>query len=285
MTLREHINGALRQATGYQIVRAGTKPSPAPNPAPKPAPRKKPVSKNDRKHPQDYDAETRATLELIRGRTMTHHTKVQSLIEAVRYVVRHDVPGAIVECGVWRGGSMLAVANTLLQLGTTDRDLYLFDTFTGMTEPTERDVRINEGKHASELLSVKKRGAPMQWSRPENFVATMDDVREGLTSVDYPSERVHLVEGDVEETVPGAAPEVISVLRLDTDWYASTKHELVHLYQRLSPGGVLIIDDYGTWQGSREATDEFLAETGEPLLLTRVHRSRIAVKPGLRSEV
>jgi hypothetical protein len=103
--------------------------------------------------------------------------------------------------------------------------------------------------------------------------------------VAYPPERVHLVEGAVEETVPISAPEVISVLRLDTDWYASTKHELVHLYPLLSPGGVLILDDYGTWQGSREATDEFLSETGEPLLLTRVNRSRITVKPGLRSVV
>ena len=183
---------------------------------------------------------------------------------------------------------MLAVANTLLQLGVTDRDLYLFDTYTGMTPPTERDIRINEGKHATELLNADDPGdprAPMQWSRPENYVATLDDVQEGFASVAYPPERVHLVKGAVEETVPASAPGVISVLRLDTDWYASTRHELIHLYPLLSPGGVLILDDYGTWQGSREATDEFLAETGEPLLLTRVNRSRITVKPGLRSVV
>jgi hypothetical protein len=299
MTLRGHINGALRKTTGYQIVRAGSVP-PAPLP-PEPArrgaarksakqpntePAPKRASKNDPNHPQDYDADTRATVELIRGRTMNHHTKTQSLIEAVRYVHRHEVPGAIVECGVWRGGSMLAVANTLVQLGATDRDLYLFDTYTGMTEPTERDIRINEGKHATELLNADDEpDAPMQWSRPANYVATLDDVREGFGSVEYPEERVHFVVGAVEKTVPGAAPQVISVLRLDTDWYASTKHELDHLYQRLSPGGVLILDDYGTWQGAREATDEFLAETGEPLLLNRIHRSRIAVKPGLRSVV
>ena len=301
MTLRGHINEALRKTTGYQIVRAGTEPPPRrpPTPprqkeerskpkkaAPKSEPKKRPASKNDPNHPQDYDADTRATLELIRGRTMNHHTKTQSLIEAVRYVTRHDIHGAVVECGVWRGGSMLAVANTLLQLGVTDRDLYLFDTYTGMTPPTERDIRINEGKHATELLNADDdAGAPMQWSRPENYVATLDDVQEGFASVAYPPERVHLVKGAVEETVPASAPGVISVLRLDTDWYASTKHELIHLYPLLSPGGVLILDDYGTWQGSREATDEFLAETREPLLLTRVNRSRITVKPGLRSVV
>jgi hypothetical protein len=87
----------------------------------------------------------------------------------------------------------------------------------------------------------------------------------------------------VEDTVPEHAPEVIAILRLDTDWYESTKHELVHLYSRLAPGGVLIIDDYGTWHGAKEATDEFLEATGEPLLLTRVARAAVAVKPGLRS--
>jgi O-methyltransferase len=83
--------------------------------------------------------------------------------------------------------------------------------------------------------------------------------------------------------VPQHAPDGIAILRLDTDWYASTKHELTHLYKRLAPGWVLIIDDYGTWHGSKEATDEFLDETGEALLLTRVSRAAVAVKPGLQS--
>jgi hypothetical protein len=296
MRIRTRVNQALTKTTGYRLVRAGsvTAPTPPAPPAKKAPPKKKTAaqpggktpraSKNDPKHPQDYDDDVRATLAMIQGRTMTHHTKVQSLIEAVRYVNRHQVPGAIVECGVWRGGSMIAVANTLLQLGATDRDLYLFDTFTGMTAPSERDIRINEGKHAEEFLNAKGPG-PMAWSRPERHVATLEDVQEGMSSVDYPTDRVHYVAGKVEDTVPGEAPEVISILRLDTDWYESTKHELDHLYTRLAPGGVLILDDYGTWQGAKEATDEFLDATGEPLLLTRVHRSRIAVKPGLQSKV
>lgn len=90
---------------------------------------------------------------------------------------------------------------------------------------------------------------------------------------------MHYIKGMVEDTVPVRAPETISILRLDTDWYASTRHELTHLYPRLSSGGVLIIDDYGYWQGSRRAVDEFLAETGARLLLTRISAGRIAVKP------
>jgi O-methyltransferase len=97
--------------------------------------------------------------------------------------------------------------------------------------------------------------------------------------VPYPPERVHLIPGLVEDTVPAQAPTQIAILRLDTDWYASTKHELQTLYPRLSPGGVLLIDDYGYWLGSRQAVDEYLAETGARLLLLRIDEGRIAVKP------
>jgi len=231
----------------------------------------------------DYDDETREIWDLVRNRTMTRHSKIHFLIHAVQYVERHEIPGAVLECGVWRGGSMLAVAHTLLRLGATDRDLYLFDTFAGMPPATERDVRLS-GEHADELLTGEGPG-PMAWARPGNFVATLADVEKGFAGVAYPKERVHFVPGRVEDTVPDRAPDEIAILRLDTDWYESTKHELTHLYERLSPGGVLIIDDYGTWQGSKEATDEFLDKTGEPLLLTRVSRARVAVKPGLQSKV
>jgi hypothetical protein len=292
VSLRARVNSALTKTTGYRLVRADPAPAPAPKPKaaratpdPEALARRRAAAqekRRDAKLPKDYDPQTQEIWRAVSHRTMTHHNKIQFLVEAVRYVERHQVPGAIVECGVWRGGSMLAVARTLLQLGVTDRDLYLFDTFTGMPEPTDRDVRINEGKHADEFLHATGSG-PMAWSRPDRFIATLDDVQAGFAEVDYPDERIHFVSGKVEETVPDEAPDQIAILRLDTDWYASTKHELAHLYSRLAPGGVLILDDYGTWQGSKEATDEFLDETGEPLLLTRVHRSRVAVKPGLSS--
>ena len=171
--------------------------------------------------------------------------------------------------------------------GVTDRDLYLFDTYTGMTPPTERDIRINEGKHVTELLGPTTRGpgAPMQWSRPENYLETLDDVQEGFASVAYPPERSIWSGARSKRQCPPPPRRDLS---------AATRHRLVRLDQArtdsplsvaVAPGGVLILDDYGTWQGSREATDEFLAESGEPLLLTRVNRSRITVKPGLRSVV
>jgi len=292
MTFPTRVNRALSKVTGYQLVSSHSKPSdlkPPPSAAPaRPSTGKaksRPSAKKRKRKtelPSDYDQETREIWEAVRDRTMTHHTRVQSLIQAVRYIDRYQIPGAVVECGVWRGGSMLTVAHTLLRRGVTDRDLYLFDTFTGMSEATERDVRITQGKHADELLAADGPG-PMAWARPGRFVATLEDVKQGFAALDYPEDRLHFVPGKVEDTVPEHAPESIAILRLDTDWYESTKHELTHLYQRLAPGGVLIIDDYGTWHGSKEATDEFLDETGEALLLTRVARAAVAVKPGLKS--
>ncbi|MFC4783164.1 TylF/MycF/NovP-related O-methyltransferase [Nocardioides sp. MAHUQ-72] len=239
-----------------------------PAPAPAPAPPKKP------KYPLDYDPAACEVIDLVKPYTMTSHEKLYALITAVRYVVDARVEGALVECGVWRGGSMHAIARTLDERGVHDRELHLFDTFQGMTEPTERDRKIKGDRRADELLETSAKNTWV-WA-----VASIEDVREGLQTLPYPYERFHLVKGPVEETIPEHCPEKIALLRLDTDWYESTRHELEHMYDRLQPGGILIIDDYGTWQGSKEATDEFVARLDKPLMLMRAGRSRIAVKPG-----
>ena len=205
--------------------------------------------------------------------TMTTPPRIYALVRAVEYVSLRRIPGAIVECGVWRGGSMMAVALTLLRLGITDRDLYLFDTFTGMTAPSDEDVR-RSGERAADLLANESPESDI-WA-----VAPIDEVREAVLGVGYPQERIHFVQGPVEETLPANAPEEIALLRLDTDWYSSTKHELVHLYPHLGAGGILILDDYGFWQGARRAVDEYVAEENAPLLLNRIdNTARIAVKP------
>jgi hypothetical protein len=169
---------------------------------------------------------------------------------------------------------MQAVARTLIAAGDTSRDLHLFDTYEGMPPPSERDTRRRDERTAAELLAEESPENSMVWA-----VATLDDVQDGMGKVGYPGERVHFVKGKVEDTIPEHAPEQISILRLDTDWYESTKHELEHLYPRLASGGVLLLDDYGYWEGAREAVDEFLDATGERLLLMRMASGRLAVKP------
>jgi O-methyltransferase len=267
MRWRGRANALLRTMTGYELTKANLRAKAPPRGA-------RAGSRRSQKYAlrSDYDQAAKETIKAVRRRTMTSSEKLFGLISAVRYVVRHDIPGEIVECGVWRGGSMQAVARTLVEAGVDDRDLYLFDTFEGMPPPSEADRRY-DGRSAAVLLAESKPTAPV-WA-----VASLEDVQAGMDEVGYPADRIHYVKGLVEDTVPREAPERIAILRLDTDWYESTRHELEHLYPRLASGGILIIDDYGWWQGSRQAVDEFLQETDERLLLLRLDRGRIAVKP------
>jgi O-methyltransferase len=228
----------------------------------------------------DVEEHNRPIVERCLPETMTGHLRLEATVEAVRYCVARDVPGAFVECGVWRGGSLLAMTLTLLELGVRDREIYGFDTFEGMTEPTEHDVARDGSSDAlAEWRAAQERGE-RPWSGlfgADKF--DMESVRATVTDSGYPAERIHLVEGEVEQTLPDEAPDRIALLRLDTDWYRSTRHELNHLYPRLSDGGVLIVDDYGHWQGARKAVDQYFASEAEPLLLNRIdYTGRIAVK-------
>jgi O-methyltransferase len=151
-------------------------------------------------------------------------------------------------------------------------DLYLYDTFEGMTTPGDEDVK-HSGERAADLLAGADSGPHSR------AFAALDEVREAVLGIGYPEERIHFVKGPVEETLPAHAPTQIALLRLDTDWYSSTKHELEHLYPRLVPGGVLIVDDYAYWLGARRAVDEYLAENDLPLLLNRIdYTARLAIK-------
>jgi O-methyltransferase len=220
--------------------------------------------------------EDRRILERALPFTMTGIARLQSVIDAVRYCVRSEVPGAFAECGVWRGGSVLAMILTLQELARADRDLYLYDTFEGMTEPTEHDV--SPYHPPARQLWEETGGRP--WSKlfdPKSF--NEQAVRDTLRSTGYPDERLHFIRGAVEETIPDAVPDQLALLRLDTDWYESTRHELIHLYPRLADGGVLIVDDYGHWEGARRAVDEYFTEHAQPLLLSRIdYAARIGVK-------
>jgi len=213
------------------------------------------------------------TIRSVKPFTMTSTDRLAALINAVCYVSEAGIPGDIVECGVWRGGSMMSVASTLLQLHDRARLLYLYDTFEGMSAPSTAD-RSYDGVSAEEQLAAEPRGTGV-WC-----YASLEDVRANLLSTGYPSEQVRFVKGKVEDTIPGSLPPRIALLRLDTDWYESTKHELRHLYPLLSPGGILIIDDYGHWQGARRAVDEYFQQLGEKVFLHRIdYTGRLLVKP------
>ena len=208
--------------------------------------------------------------------TMTSVERLYALYKAVEHVARNRIPGDLVECGVWRGGSVMMMALALQKFGDTGRRIHCFDTFEGMTEPGERDIRHQTGERAADILATTARSEDAtMWA-----LAPLERVQQNMASTGYPAELVRYHKGKVEDTLPEAAPDGVALLRLDTDWYESTKHELVHLYPLLVQGGVLIVDDYGYWRGSRDATDEYFAAARQAPLLTRVDATaRMGVKP------
>jgi hypothetical protein len=163
----------------------------------------------------------------------------------------------------------------LKDLGEEDREIYLYDTFTGMSEPSDADVSVISGKRAEELLAGSNPAEDSSvWCE-----SPLAEVKNNVFQTGYTQSRFHFVEGKVEDTIPSTMPEEIALLRLDTDWYESTKHELVHLFPLLSPKGIVIFDDYGHWQGARQAVDEYISEQNLCIFLSRIDYSgRIAVK-------
>jgi O-methyltransferase len=206
--------------------------------------------------------------------TLTSVERVATLINAVTYVTTNDIPGDIAECGVWRGGSMMTVALVLLARSDTSRSLYLYDTFEGMTPPSDYDIRSDGIVAKSEFERISQENKKWHY-------AGLEDVRNNMLSTGYPEDKIHFIKGKIEETIPDNISPHLSILRLDTDFYESTKHELVHLFPLLDSKGVLIIDDYGWWQGSKKAVDEYFSEIKRTVYLHRIDQTgRILIKNG-----
>jgi O-methyltransferase len=224
--------------------------------------------------PTDITRQSAVTIRRVSPFTRTSPEAIAALCSATEYIERSRIPGDVVECGVWEGGSMMAVALTLGRLGALDRILWLYDTYAGMTSPGPLDVRIFDGAVAVDGFESGRLGENAhKW-----VYADLEVVEKNMATTDYPSDRVRFVVGPVEETIPDSAPDQIALLRLDTDFHDSTLHELEHLYPRLSRGGVLVVDDYGSWRGARKAVDDYVA-SHDALHLIRVDPSvHVAVK-------
>ncbi len=202
-------------------------------------------------------------LEVCYPYTLLSTEKMYDLYQATKYIAQRKVPGDIVECGVFLGGAVMLAAGTLAELGITDKDIYLYDTFAGFTgDVAEDDVNI--------------KGQPIGQQQLQSF---LEVTRRNLQQVGYPESRYCFKEGDVQQTLLADIPDQISLLRLDTDTYATTLCELERLYPKLVLGGVLIIDDYGYSQGVRRATDEYFANPDSTLFFQRPNYSaRSAIK-------
>ena len=202
--------------------------------------------------------------------TLAPMERCYSLYKAIKYITKGSILADIVECGVWRGGSAMLAALTLIQNNQTHRKIYLYDTYEGMSEPTDKDIDIH--------------GVPYRllWKKEnELLTVSLDEVKNNMLSTGYPKENIIFVKGMVEKTIPRTLPNQIALLRLDTDLYESTYHELIHLYPKVTTQGVVIIDDYGHFQGSQEATDKYFSEESREVLFHRIDYScRVGIKPG-----
>ena len=226
-------------------------------------------------YPDINDVEFWELYDFCKPYTMTSVERMYSLYCSVDYILTNDIEGDFVECGVWRGGSSMLIAKMLASRHISNRRLFLYDTFEGMSNPSAFDVSFT-GQDADRLLKDNA-------SNKENSVwclADLADVKNNLKSSKFKQSSIKYIKGKVEETLPRYVPNgKIALLRLDTDWYESTKHELNTLYPLLSRNGVLIIDDYGHWGGCRKAVDDYFAQNHIKLLMNRIDYSgRLIIK-------
>ena len=209
---------------------------------------------------------------LCKPYTMTSVERMYSLYLSVKYVLDNNIKGDFVECGVWKGGSTMLIASYLQLKGFSDRKIYLYDTFEGMTKPEEVDSSASHKPAIATFLKKSTSDDSSSWC-----FSAIDEVQRNLLSTGINKESLVFVKGKVEDTIPKTSPNQIVLLRLDTDWYKSTKHELIHLYPLLSKLGVLIVDDFGYWKGCKKAVLEFFKERKEHPLFNRIDGTGICL--------
>jgi len=224
------------------------------------------IQKEEKEIPCDMDESFREIFYKSRDFTMTSVERAYSLYKAIEYISKFKIPGDIVECGVWKGGSVIISARTLLKENNIDKNIYLYDTFDGMSEPTEADKMTANDFSAEVMWKDLKEKKDDIWM----CYVPVEEVKKNVFSSGYPKEKFIFVKGKVEDTIPKTMPEKISLLRLDTDWFESTQHELTNLFPKLAVGGILIIDDYGHWKGARKAVDDYFRENKIKILLNRI---------------
>lgn len=222
----------------------------------------------------DFTQDDWEIINFVRPYTMTSVERLKSLSDAVNYVVENNIEGDFVECGTWKGGSVMCMQKKLMRLNQNDRKFWVFDTYEGMPEPDDVDKNFNKTA-AQQLLDAEEKDNSLTWA-----YSNYEETTGNILSTGYPAEKMNFVKGLVEDTIPQTQIESIALLRLDTDWYSSTKFELENLYPKLVKGGVLIIDDYGHWEGCKKAVDEYFMLNKIPVFMSRIdYTGRLIIKP------
>lgn len=205
-------------------------------------------------------------IEKVQPFSITSVERITELYNSLEYIRTNNIDGDIVECGVWKGGNIIGIIEYLKYHNILDKSVWLYDTFEGITSPEEIDVDLDNKKASDILNSVL-------------CYSSLTEVKQNLSKSEFNNERLKFIVGDVSETllIESNKPNKISLLRLDTDWYKSTKDELIHLYPILVNDGVLIVDDYGHWKGSKTATDEFFKENNISVEIIKIDYTGIKI--------
>ena len=196
-------------------------------------------------------------IDLVKSYSMTPQIRIYNLIKALKHINHKKILGDYVECGVWKGGNIILFKKIIELTNDSNRKIFAYDTFEGMTEPDKNDFDISKNLNAKILMNKDKEKKTNIWG-----VCSLEDVKNNIQSNVKNIDNIRFIKGPVEKTldIQDNLPEKISLLRLDTDWYSSTRKELEILYKKVSPGGIIIIDDYGHWGGSKKAVDEFFLD-------------------------
>ena len=206
--------------------------------------------------PEYTDDELRL-IEISKKNTMTSYQKLNFLLRSIEHVYNNKIDGDFVECGVWKGGNIILFKNMINKLNMQNKKIYAFDTFEGMTKPLDIDV---------DLRFKQEKAADVMDRSPKDYnihnihsYYPIEKVKKNIIESCKDLENIKFIKGDVLKTllISDNIPEKISILRLDTDWYESTKIELEILFPKLVNNGILIIDDYGDYKGCKKAVDEY----------------------------
>jgi hypothetical protein len=200
-------------------------------------------------------AQSADCLDLVRNYTKSSRARLEGMADALCAIECEDIPGDVVEVGVWRAGNIM-----LARMLAPDRVCWLYDTFDGMTEPDpELDIKLTGALNRAIDTWNAKRKVGCKWA-----AVSIDDVQQGFNTIGVSTERMHFVEGPVERTLDKVVPLRIAILRLDVDWHAPTKVALEKLYPLVVAGGFLIVDDYGHWAGARKAVNDYFGDAAPP---------------------
>jgi O-methyltransferase len=234
-----------------------------------------------------YEDEAFEAMQIVSSNTMLPYEPLVTLFEQVVYCDKNNIEGDFVECGVWKGGATGMMALATLKYGTSRRHLHLFDAFQEICQPDEEHDDKEIVDEVKKLVRTKQfdedlkplTGVYDQFGGP----GTLSENKKLLEQViGYPAGHLHYHVGWFQDTVPADAPGIskIAILRLDGDWYQSTKVCLDHLYDKVVTNGIVIIDDYGYNTGCKKAVDEFLAaKKAFPILNYINNTCRYFIKP------